>query len=160
MMIRARAARAAVVAAGFALAAVITATTPAAASAAAAQAHPTAVQTVPTFTHVPANGRVKCYGYYGTFLVGSDVMVVNWVHTSDECFGIATDRTIWHTWPNSGGWKKMGGNGLADDVVGVQNETANGSKGVMVWVAASNRYWIQNYAPPLGWTGEWTRFYP
>ncbi|MEV7044556.1 hypothetical protein [Amycolatopsis sp. NPDC051061] len=142
-------------------AAVIISASPAAANASpkassAAQEPAATTSTSYRFTPVPASGRVSCYGYYGTFKQGSYVMVVDWVHTSDECFGISTDRTIWHAWPNSGGWKKMGGNGLADDVAYAVDEGSNGSKGVVVWVASSNKYWVQRYAPPLGWTGEWT----
>ncbi|WIX97863.1 hypothetical protein QRX60_27675 [Amycolatopsis mongoliensis] len=167
MMFAARAARSWSMAAGIVFAAVIAAATPAAANAApkvssiAQEAATTRVAAAATgtsfhFTAVPAGGRVSCYGYYGTFKEGSYVMVVDWIHTSDECFGISTDRTIWHAWPNSGGWKKMGGNGLADDIAYAVDEGANGSKGVVVWVSSSNKYWVQRYAPPLGWTGEWT----
>lgn len=147
--------RAWAVVAGLALAATMTTALPAAASVAPA-AKPAAVQSTDYhFTAVPANHRASCYGYYGTFRGGTFILVVNWVHSSDECFGISTDRTIWHAWPGSGGWKKMAGNGLADDVAYPINEGANGSKGVVVWVDG-NRYLVQRYALPLGWTGEWT----
>jgi hypothetical protein len=161
MMFAARAARSWSMAAGMVLAAVIACASPAAANPApmassAAQEPAATAGTAYHFTPVPASGRLPCFGYYGTFKQGSFVMVVDWVHTSDECFGISTDRTIWHAWPNSGGWKKMDGNGLADDIAYAVDEGSNGSKGVVVWVAGSNKYWVQRYAPPLGWTGEWT----
>ncbi|UOZ04941.1 hypothetical protein [Amycolatopsis sp. WQ 127309] len=162
MMFAARAARSWSMAAGIVFAAVFAAATPAAANAAPkvgsiAQEAAAATGTSFHFTAVPAGGRVSCYGYYGTFKAGTYVMVVDWIHTSDECFGISTDRTIWHAWPNSGGWKKMGGNGLADTIAYAEDEGTNGSKGVVVRVAASNKYWVQRYAPPLGWTEEWTQ---
>jgi hypothetical protein len=160
MTIKARVA----VAAGFALAATIAAALPATASATTAStastaaARPAAVQSTSyRLTPVPAGGRVSCYGYYGTFKVGTKVMVVDWIHTSDECFGIATDGTVWHTWPSSGGWTRMGGTFHADDISGPYPEQANGTKGVEVWLAGSNQVWYQRYAPPLGWTSEWTR---
>jgi hypothetical protein len=115
---------------------------------------PATAGSVIKYTPVPANGRVSCYGYYGTFLAGSHVMVVDWLHTSDECFGIATDRTIWHAWVNSGGWHRMGGNGHADDVVAIRQERTDGTKGVMVKVASNGSLWQQDYYPS-GWTGVW-----
>ncbi|TDP97604.1 hypothetical protein [Labedaea rhizosphaerae] len=164
-MIRARTMRTWVVAAGFALATAITAVAPATASAAPHASTPSVAVNAPSsvastyfyFTPVPASQRVACYGYYGTFKAGSSVMVVDWIHTSDECFGISTDRTIWHAWPNSGGWKKLGGGGSADDVAGVVNEQSDGTKGVVVWAASNNSYWAQEYHPVTGWTNSWYR---
>ena len=162
MKIRTRAAWA-LTAAGFALAAVVSTVTPAAAStgtsvAADVVAQPASTQETAYKTLVPAGGRVSCYGYYGTFLVGSHVMVVDWRYTSDECFGIATDRTIWHTWVGAGGWKRMGGNFHADDIETTLSELTDGSKGVVVWDGTVTHHaWYQRYTPPLGWTGEWTQ---
>lgn len=154
MTIKARAA----VAAGFALAAVITTATPATASAATEAARPAAVQSTSYhLTPVPAGGRVSCYGYYGTFKVGSRVMVVDWIHSSDECFGVATDGSVWHTWPASGGWKKMGGSIDASDISGPWPEQANGTKGVEVWLEFDHTVWYTRYSLPLGWTNEWAR---
>src|SRR5207253_10021069 len=67
---------------------------------------------------VDANGHINianCFWYPGTFLKGSYVLVVQWYGTNtNECFGIAPDRTIWHTWTNAGGWQRFS-SGLADD---------------------------------------------
>jgi hypothetical protein len=107
-------------------------------------------------TPVPANGRVSCYGYYGTFKTGTDVMVVDWETSSDECFGISTDRTIWHAWPNSGGWKRMPGNGHADYIYPLVVETSTKARVVMVSIPSAPRWrWCQNYTPSTNWTGDW-----
>ncbi|GAB1645224.1 hypothetical protein [Krasilnikovia sp. MM14-A1259] len=61
----------------------------------------------------------SCFGYVGTFKGGSSIRSADWNKDgrTDECFGIAPGRTIWHAWPNSGGWKQMPNNGRADEVV-------------------------------------------
>ncbi|MCC8245491.1 hypothetical protein [Saccharothrix luteola] len=112
-------------------------------------------------TPVPANGRVSCYGYYGTFLVGSDVIVVDWVTSNNnECFGIATDRTIWHAWQGSGGWKRLPGNGHADDTWGIEevfsSDPADTRRTIKVVIyGAARPYWCQTYTPATDWTGIW-----
>jgi hypothetical protein len=107
---------------------------------------------------VPANGRVSCYGYYGTFKVDTYVIVVDWATSGDECFGTSTDRTIWHTWPGAGGWTPMPGNGHADSVIGVPPENdADSTRGVYVHVISNNSTWLQWYHRPGGWTGVWER---
>jgi hypothetical protein len=111
-------------------------------------------------TPVPANGRVSCYGYYGTFKAGTDVIVVDWATASDECFGIATDRTIWHAWPNSGGWKPLPGNGHADHVYRFVEYVNPSSpvyryRAVFVHADSNNTDWYQWYYPNSGWTGGW-----
>jgi len=112
--------------------------------------------TITRMTPVPANGRVSCYGYYGTFKVGTEVMVVDWATSSDECFGIATDRTIWHTWPGSGGWTPMPGNGHADYIYDYIVEGSDGFRAISVYIpSAPSYFWCQNYTPATGWTGDW-----
>ena len=111
-------------------------------------------------TAVPANGRVSCWGYYGTFKTGTYVLVVDWQTSSDECFGIATDRTIWHVWPNSGGWKPMPGGGHADLTSDLVYEQSDGLRVVPVFATTNGTYWCQNYYPAtgydgFGWTGDW-----
>ena len=155
------------VAAAFALAAAITAATPAAAQTRhAVQASPASTTgttgTISRFTPVPAGGQVSCYGYYGTFKAGSHVMVVDWTTASDECFGIATDRTIWHTWPGANGWHRLPGDGHADDVTGIMAEITDptnldyGWRGVVVHADTNNTNWYQMYELPGGWTGQWS----
>jgi hypothetical protein len=111
-------------------------------------------------TPVPANGRVSCWGYYGTFKTGTHVMVVDWQTSSDECFGIATDRTIWHAWPNSNGWHRMPGGGHADFIYNLPYEQPDGFRMVPVFASSNGTYWCQNYYPAtgypsFGWTGDW-----
>ncbi|MGB3441637.1 MAG: hypothetical protein WBA97_23065 [Actinophytocola sp.] len=168
MRFRRRALRNGVAAAGVALTMALTPATPAAASTDSdvrfdtGQAPAGPEQPVETtgeitrMTPVPANGRVSCYGYYGTFKAGTEVMVVDWATSSDECFGIATDRTIWHTWPGSGGWTPMPGNGHADYIYPFIDEDPDGYRVVVVHIPSAPRYWwCQNYYPSVGWTGDW-----
>jgi hypothetical protein len=116
--------------------------------------------TVTRTTLVPADGRVSCYGYYGTFKPATYVIVIDWVTASDECFGITADRRIWHTWPGSGGWKVMPGNGHADLVNTAIVELGDGTRGVSVFATTNGTTWCQNYYPDNragapGWTGDW-----
>lgn len=77
----------------------------------------------------------SCFGYSGTFRDGSDVLLVNWFGSGRlECFGIAPDRTIWHTWPGHGVWSLMPHNGRADDVFNASS-FAGGRRIFRVWVA-------------------------
>jgi hypothetical protein len=115
--------------------------------------------TVINMAPVPANGRVNCFGYYGTFRTGTYVMVVDWVTSTQECFGIAPDRTIWHTWPGAGGWKVMPGNGRADHMYTKIREWDNGARTIRVFVA-SGSYWCQDYRPGIAWDGDWYRCEP
>lgn len=142
---------------GAALLVVVALSAPAAASTGGRQVSAAPRGEIVRYTPVPADGRVSCFGYYGTFLGGSHVMVVDWTTASDECFGIATDRTIWHTWPASGGWKRMGGNGHADEVAGIVDEDPAGTRGVIVHANSNDTDWYQLYALPGGWTGVWSR---
>lgn len=107
-------------------------------------------------TPVPASGIVSCYGYYGTFKAGTEVMVVNWDTVADECFGIATDRTIWHAWPNSGGWKPMPGNGHADfiDDVALEDPDIPFRDIAVIIPGAANPYWCQSF-----YEGAWQGWY-
>jgi len=150
------------VAAGFALATAVTAVTavtPAAASTTGAAVRPMSTETTHYYTDVPPGGRVSCFGYYGTFLANSRVVVVNWVYTSDECFGIATDRTIWHAWVGSGGWQRMPGNFHADDIAGIRDESADGTKGVRVREDTIYHHsYYQLYTPSTGWSGIWHEY--
>jgi hypothetical protein len=56
----------------------------------------------------------------GTFRDGTIVMRVDWDGggSTDECFGIAPDRTIWHDWATSGGWQILRRDGRADCMAG------------------------------------------
>jgi hypothetical protein len=72
----------------------------------------------------------------------------------DECVGVTTDRTIWHTWSGAGGWTRMPGNGRADDINTVVGEAADGTRLVSVLVYGSS-LWCQYYFSGSGWTGSW-----
>ncbi|WIX85640.1 hypothetical protein [Amycolatopsis sp. DG1A-15b] len=162
-----RAVRSAAVAAGIALTMAMALATPAEADAngsvlvgggraSAAPAQPAGTAATAYWASVPANGRVNCFNYWGTFKQGTDVLVVDWATSStNECFGIAPDRTIWHAWTGSGGWKVMPGNGRADYIYDVGENVANGARVVMVSVAGSTSLWCQYYYRDGGWTGSW-----
>jgi hypothetical protein len=65
----------------------------------------------------PKTGQFPCFGYIGTFKKDSKVIRVEWYGNGvlDECFGIAPDKSIWHTWPHAGGWHRFA-SGRADDM--------------------------------------------
>ena len=74
------------------------------------------------FMAAPAHAATftyTCFKYTGTFRSGSHIKWGDWNSDGrgDECFGIGTDRRIFHAWANSGGWKVMPNSGLADDVL-------------------------------------------
>ena len=60
-----------------------------------------------------AAAAFTCSTYSGTFRANSNSPfgVISWSNGTEECFGIAPSGTIWHSWPNSGGWKEMPNNG-------------------------------------------------
>ncbi|MEV6587740.1 hypothetical protein [Streptomyces acidicola] len=62
---------------------------------------------------VNAAAAFTCSTYSGNFLPDSNSPfgVIYWSNGTEECFGIAPSGTIWHSWPNSGGWKEMPHNG-------------------------------------------------
>ncbi|MFD8499854.1 hypothetical protein [Amycolatopsis sp. NPDC059657] len=106
---------------------------------------------------VPASGKVTCFGYTGTFRARTTVALVDWKSSNDECFGITPDRTVWHTFPNAGGWQRMGGTRPAGAVAsGLFRE--NPLTGAKVAVVADGAvFYCQNYRRPVGWTDIWYR---
>ncbi|MEI5103743.1 hypothetical protein RB200_41280 [Streptomyces sp. PmtG] len=62
------------------------------------------------------------FGHKGKYLCGTNYRAgaADWNHDRkvDEYFVIAPNRTIWHIWANSGGWKEMPNRGRADDIEG------------------------------------------
>lgn len=56
--------------------------------------------------------RIEAYTYAGRYMCGTRIGICPW----EEVFVIAPNRTIWHVWPGSGGWKQMPNNGLADNM--------------------------------------------
>jgi hypothetical protein len=164
-----RAVRNAAAAAGIALTMALALVTPAAADtnggalvdggrASAAPARPASTNaTILNRQLVTGNGKVNCYNYIGTFKLGTYVVVVDWqASTSDECFGIAPDRTIWHAWPGSGGWKPMPGSGHADYISTIWDNAA-GDRQVGVLVTSNSSLWCQDYSRSGGWAGSWYR---
>jgi hypothetical protein len=136
------------------------------ASGSAAHANVTAADAAPAtgaavnVERVPVNLRVpaECFGYTGNFMPGSTVLRVDWEDANtapDECFGVAPNRTIWHAWPGSGGWKEMPNNGRADDTW-LPYYSNDGRRGISVYVASANGTWCstRNHGP--GW-GAWFR---
>lgn len=102
-----------------------------------------------------ASYEAECFGYTGTFRDGTIMYIRHWPSGGDECFGIAPDRTIWHAWPNSGGWKEMPGNGRADELLEFP-EYAD-ARVVKVRVVGSSTNWCnRNPVGGVSW-GKWYR---
>ncbi len=89
----------------------------------------------------PAYYQATCFGAWGNFIGPSGVLPVDWNADglTDECFGIGTNRGIYHEWRTSNGWKEMPNGGRADDMVGYVSY-ANGGKTVIVNVLKSGFY--------------------
>jgi hypothetical protein len=94
-----------------------------------------AVRAVKPATAAAANFTYKCFTSTGNFKSGSTILWVDWTNNGswDECFGIVPNRTIYHEWPNSGGWKVMPNGGLADDT-DIAFRNSAGQHVVAVWV--------------------------
>lgn len=130
-----------------------------------ADPRPAAGAAAPHVTKIPVSGGLSalsydavCFGYTGTFKDGSYILAVDWEDAgtgTDECFGIAPGRTIWHAWPGSGGWKQMPNNGRADDTWTAYYSN-DGRRGVSVYVAGSNSIWCSTRNAGPGW-GAWFR---
>jgi hypothetical protein len=67
-----------------------------------------------------------------------------------ENFVVAPDRTIWHVWPGSGGWKEMPNHGLADNT---WNCYVNGNGQHQVEVCLSDGRVFYSYL-----SGGWRRW--
>ncbi|SBT40277.1 hypothetical protein [Micromonospora auratinigra] len=92
------------------------------------------------------------WGHTGTFKCSSDVMEVNWYNSGRiEYFGVAPNRTIWHSWATSG-WTLMPHNGLADGPDGAWVRYGN-VRTVRVYVSGSG-YWCSDDAGS-GWGAWW-----
>jgi hypothetical protein len=91
------------------------------------------------------SGNFTCFGYEGTFLRGSRVMTVQWYGgATHECFGIAPDRSIWHVWENSGGWKRMPNGGRADNTIRAFSSSNPHTRYIQVCVLGSGTWESQN----------------
>ena len=113
-----------------------------------------------------ADTHHSCFGYTGNFKTGTRIEYADWNSdgTTDECFGIAPDRTIWHAWPHSAGWAEMPHEGRADNLVGSFHGSF-GSPGkarvVIVRVTGGNDYysWLWDSYASQGWYG-WSQCTP
>jgi hypothetical protein len=97
----------------------------------------------------------SCFGKTGTFKTGTDIQKPDWSGDGkyDECFGIAPDRTIWHVYRSSNGWKQMVGNGRADDTLDTVN-SGGGNYYIIVYVANPASHWYNLHSGSDGW-GSW-----
>jgi len=106
----------------------------------------------------------SCFGYTGKFKTGTRIEYADWNNdnVSDECFGIAPARTIWHAWPGSGGWKQMPNNGRADNVVGSFRAIVDRSwaRHVVVRVTGGADYYSRLWENSSAGWGGWTRCTP
>lgn len=107
------------------------------------------------------HGHYTCFGHTGTFRKGSHVLVVRWNGTTiDECFGIAADRSIWHTWARPRSWVKMPNNGYADDMVDAFRfvyTTEGSDRWVRVCVKGDGIWAITMHEQTNVWYWEWFR---
>jgi hypothetical protein len=111
---------------------------------------------VPPQTGVGTAGfPYSCFGHLGTFKDGSRVLIVDWDGngTGDECFAIAPNRTIWHAWPASGGWREMPNGGRADDTS--LAFVRAGLRTIQVWVASPASFYCSSLGS-AGWQA-WVR---
>jgi hypothetical protein len=83
------------------------------------------------------------WGHRGKYMCGTDLYAgkADWDHDGrvDEMFVIAPNRTIWHDWKNSGGWKVTPGNGRADNVDGTRADAYQ--RCVWVYVRSGQTHW-------------------
>lgn len=100
----------------------------------------------------PASMTYECFGYTGTFMAGTKIIKADWNSDGnpDECFGVAPNRHIYHSWPGRS-WVEMPNNGRADDMGGYGIDYL-GHRFVMVWVASEQRIWISTL---IGTWGPW-----
>jgi hypothetical protein len=104
-------------------------------------------QAIGTSACIPCTGGgvqgcsvTSSFGFAGCGRRGSIGWTKDWTgHGAFEDFVIAPNRTIWHAWGNSGGWKVMPNNGLADDVWNVR--LIDGRHAVEVRVASNGSVW-------------------
>jgi hypothetical protein len=85
----------------------------------------------------------KACWHWGTFKDYSYVMEADWDGdgATDECFGIAPNRTIWHDWRTAGKWQPMPNDGHADDTCGWGRDRLTGYRKVGVWVDGYGYYY-------------------
>ena len=105
-----------------------------------------------------ADYQARCF-YTGVFRDGSTVLRVdlNGDGTTDKCFGIAPNRTIWNAWSGSNGWWELPNNGRADDVCSydVDSRTlfviVNGATGLYssTWSVTTRKWLPWQFRP--GW---------
>jgi hypothetical protein len=103
-----------------------------------------------------ADIRRNCFGYIGNFKSDTRMEYADWNADgeTDECFGIAPDRTIWHAWQNSGGWWEMPNGGLADRVV-ESYASVSGDRVVIVGVAGVGQFYSRLQVGRGSWQA-WT----
>ena len=79
----------------------------------------------------------------------------------DEIFAVRVDRTVWHAFPGSHGWRLMPGNKTADDM---NNSIADGreawwrtgsTRHLSVWVTGGTGSWCTSGQRGVGWSGVW-----
>ncbi|MEU4767617.1 hypothetical protein AB0H12_30625 [Actinosynnema sp. NPDC023794] len=97
------------------------------------------------------------YGYRGTVMCEAIGLEIEWSAGRFEYFDISTNRSIWHVWPNSGGWKVMPGNGSADHIFDAY--WAGTSRVVCVSNNSNGSVWCSTDPPTSASWGSWWRKY-
>ncbi|SBT51084.1 hypothetical protein [Micromonospora auratinigra] len=97
------------------------------------------------------------WGYVGTFKCGSSVMQVDWSGSGRyEYFGVAPDRSIWHSWSSSHGFVRMPNGGRADTAHWA-SATSSGARTVSVHVSGSGYWCATDYAGDSASWNAWRR---
>jgi len=109
-------------------------------------------------TGAPASASYQegCFGQAGIFKDGTVVMHADWNNDgyTDECIGIAPDRTIWHAWRTSQRWEQLGRkDARADCTTGTTGVSYLDLRTVNVAVFGKGT-WSIDFNPDDGW-GAW-----
>jgi hypothetical protein len=98
----------------------------------------------------PATMKYECFGYTGTFIAHTRITKADWNDDGnpDECFGIAPNRHIYHSWPGHP-WVEMPNNGLADNTSG-WDHLYGGGREIIVLVQGKGKY-CSDWLPGDGW---------
>lgn len=114
-----------------------------------AQAAPSGAQSA----QACSNGRatVSTWGHIGYLRCGATWFLADYNRDGswDEAFGITPNGDVWHDWPGSGGWKRLG-SGNVDRLTSVDATDFNHRS---VYGVKNGRVWVTDF-------GNWTRHAP
>jgi hypothetical protein len=106
------------------------------------------------------DGTDRCFTYEGVFIPQTRILMPDWDGNGDdvdECFGVAPDRTIWHTWRGAGDWFRVPGDGRADDMIEVFWSPGAGDSeryNIVVYVREPRSHYY-TWREGTKWRGKW-----